>query len=444
MLFLAIVFEEERTTFLDLSFHMFVQATTGKVAIQNYRFVSVITQWIPTQLFNAEVNMKTVQLVYSLMFPLFYGAVWAFTHFVLKAKQWALAWALMWLTFASHTHFWIQSELPQGLAVFIVALGLISYQPDRKWMKVLAKAILALSLLTVAFAHPLLLIPVTFCFGFLWLQKEHDKKLIKQVASVYYFSFLLKSLVFRSPYDASAGGGIKVGLMTLLELEIPYAAPHFFENLANTYYLFLVVTALGIWLLWKSGQKQVAAWTLAALGAQLAIVTLSYSTEVTPDFYRENLYLPAGFIGAVGFSFGVFNMKIQRVPVITSILLITVLMFRMLHISWIGDSVYAPRLLSLQALLDTHKETKVILKETPLLRERLILTWGTGYEAWVYSSRREKPTQGFLVHEDPAEIQWAIDDPSLLILQFHHPKFSELPKKYFTQPKESQKYRLID
>ena len=169
MLVLAFIFEEERTTFVDLAFHMYVQVTTGEVAIQNYRFLSAITQWLPTQLLNAEVEMKTVQLVYSLVFPIFYGAVWAFTHFVLKAKQRALAWALMWLTFATHTYFWIQSELPQGLAVFVLALGLMSYKPEKRWIDVLAKAVLPLLLLTVAFAHPLLIVPVTLvlaCFGY--------------------------------------------------------------------------------------------------------------------------------------------------------------------------------------------------------------------------------------------------------------------------------------
>lgn len=429
---------------MDIAFHLFEQATTEEVAIQNYRFVSAITQWFPSQLLDAGVDMKTVQLVYSLTFPVFYGSVWAFTHFVLKAKQWALAWALMWLTFATHTYFWIQSELPQGLAVFVIALGLMSYRPNKKGAKLAKKLLLPILLITVAFAHPLLVVPITFSFGLLWLLDQADKKLLLQSGVIYYLAYLIKALAFKTPYDAVAGGGIKIGLKTILRLEIPYSIPHFFESLATTYYAFFLVGILGLWLLWKAGQKLAVGWTLAAIVGHIGLVALAYSTSATPDFYIENLYLPAGFMAAAGLVYGMKFSERQSISVVPSIWILVFLVFRTGHVSWHGDTVYVPRLSHLKTMLDTHKEEKVIYRETPELREELIETWGTGYEAWVLSTRNQKPTQGFLVHKEPSDLQWAIDDPNRLILNFHQYLFEELPEHHFEQPKEGQAYRIVE
>lgn len=126
MLSIAFFFEEERTTFADIAFHMFEHATRGEVAIQNNRFVSAITQFFPMLMFKAGVGMKWIQLVYSLAFSVFYFLTWITIRFGLKSREWALAWALLWLTFATHTYFWIQSELPQGLAILCVALAIVS------------------------------------------------------------------------------------------------------------------------------------------------------------------------------------------------------------------------------------------------------------------------------------------------------------------------------
>ena len=443
MLLFGIVFEEERSTFADLAFHIYEQVTSGKVAIQNYRFVSVITQWIPTQLFSAGVEMKSVQLVYSIVFPVFYGAVWAFTHFVLKAKQWALAWALLWLTFATHTLFWIQSELPQGLAVLVIALGLLSYRTEKNWTPFVVKTALAILLVTVAFAHPLLITVVTFSFGLLWFLKPQSKRIIKLSAALYYFSFLVKAIIFRTPYDKSAGGGIKIGLTTLANFEIPYSIPHLFQNLTTTYYALFIIALLGIWWLWKSENHRSAKWTLAAIVGHFGIVSIVHSTSATPDFYFENLCLPAAFIATAGFAFGIQQAKLKAVSKTVSVVLVLFMIIRLGHVAWIGDNMYATRLEFLKEMIYRHAHEKVIYKETPELRDSLIITWGTSYEAWILSARNQEPTHCFLVSEDPAELQWAIDDPNHLILNFHQPLFSELPKGYFKQPDDKLKYRII-
>jgi len=444
MLILGLKFEEERTTFVDIAFHLYEQAATGEVAIQNYRFVSVITQWIPTQLLRAGVEMKFIQLAYSLIFPVFYGGVWAFTHFVLKAKQWALAWALMWLTFATHTYFWIQSELPQGLAIFVLALGLISYRKDKKWLEFAKQAFLAILLGTVAFAHPLLVVPVTFSFGLICLLGHVSKMQLLLPVAIYYPVYLIKTLALKTPYDAVASGGIKIGIKTLLRFEIPYSIPNFFANLATTYYAFFFVGIIGIWLLWRAGFKLAASWTLAAVVGHIGLVALAYSTSATPDFYIENLYLPAGFMAAAGLTYGVKSFEIKSISKKPSIYILIFLVLRIGHIGWTGETVYTQRLTQFKTMLSKHKNEKVIYKETPELRERLIETWGTGYEAWVLSARNKKFTQGFLVHKDPKEIKWAIDDPNRLILNFHQYLFDELPKQYFKQPKRGQQYRIIE
>ena len=444
MLAYGVLFEEERTTFADLAFHLYQQVNTGQVALQNYRFVSVITQWLPVQLLNGGVEMKIVQLVYSLVFPVFYGTVWAVTHFVLKAKFWALAWTLMWLSFATHTHFWIQSELPQGLAILVLALGLISYKTEKDWTPLLIKIALSILLITVAFAHPLLIVPVTFSLGFLWLLKRVNRATIRFSATIYMIALILKTVAFWSPYDKSAGGGIKTGLTSILNLELPYSIPHFVENLGTSYYAFSILTLLGIWLLWKSGNRLSAAWVFVSVIGYIGIVSLVHSTSATPDFYFENLCLPAAFMAAAGLAVGIERTKIKMISPILSTIFVLFIIFRLNHVAWIGNEVYTTRLAFLKEMVYRHAGKKVIYQETPELLDSLIITWGTGYEAWLLSARNKSPTHCFLVSDQPAELQWAVDDPTRLILQFHQPLFSELSKQYFEQPNDKIKYKIID
>ncbi len=442
----AIFYTEARTTFVDIAFHLFEQATTGKVAIQNYRFVSGLSQVVPTYLINHGASMATVQLAYSLVFPLLYAGTWALLYFVMRARAWALGWALTWLAFATHVHFWIQSELPQGLAVLTLAMALVGCEPRARWAQVLAKAALPLLLFTAAFAHPLLVVPASFGFGLIALLQVRNSDIVWSTAGAagLYFSFYwVRSTFFSTSYDEAAGQDLEVMITGLLGGDVPYAITHLLHNLVLVYYAFVLVAALGVYFLWRSGAKLAAAWSTAAVVGHLLLVALSYPTDYTVDFYIENLYLPAGWMAGVAFAFGWQRVNGYAAPAYAVAGVAVLGLIRVVHILYFGQTLYQPRLDFLEEELATYREQKVFRVETPELTERLIMTWGTPYEAWVISAREGRPTQGYIVHVDQNAYRWALDDAGRCVMTFTQPIFDELREDLFANPDSSATYVVV-
>ena len=439
---LAVAFHEARTTFLDLAFHLYEHATTGEIAIQNHRFVSALTQWVPVTLLEGGLEMRWVQLAYSLAFPVLYGLTWLALRWPLRSPAWALAWILPWLTFVTHDHYWIQSELPQGLAVVTLALALVGCRPRRPAYRILAKAALPLLLFTAAFAHPLLVVPMTFALGFLALMRLAPKQEIAAGALVYYGAYAVRALFFATEYDGQAGNPAE-GLLGFVRGDLPSSIPTLLTNLGALYYGFVTVLALGSWLLWRGGWRWAAVWTLGAVGGHLALVAVSYPGPDVAAFYIENLYLPAGWMAAVGLAFG-WAATGWAAPKPAIVWLIAALaLARLGHIAYVGLDTYQPRLRRLTADLERYADQKTFLVKTPDLTAAYIMTWGTGYEAWVWSARRGLPTRGFLIAEAPQNFAWALNDPDRLVTEFLMPRFDELPARYFANPDTTRGYRVV-
>ncbi len=442
MLVIGIVFEEERTTFVDIAFHLFEQARTGEVAVQNHRFVSALTQYLPTKMLAAGAPMARVQLVYSLSFPLYYGCIWAFTAFVLRSRVWALAWALTWLTFATHTHYWIQSELPQGLAVLTVALALIGCRPQRKWASVLVQAGLPLLLLTVAFAHPLLIVPVTASFGLLWLVDKPKRGAVLAAALTYYGAYWIRATFFSTGYDDAAGVGAGEVVRGIFAGNIPYAIPHLAANMISTYYAFAAIALIALLALWGARQRLAALWIGAAIGGHLLLVAVSYPGPTVTDFYIENLYLPAGFMAAAALAVAWKACNYPQLTMRLGIAVMVLASLRLAHVYAQGSSLYAPRLAYLQEQLLHYRGQDVAIQETPKLTQRLIMTWGTPYEAWVQSSRYGRPLQAYLVHPAIEHYRSALEANNNVIFTFHQVPRAELPAHY-AQAVKPLNYRLF-
>lgn len=437
MFAVAIAFWRERTVFVDIAFHLYLQATTGEVAVQNFRFVSAATQWLPTVLLRGGVDLPTVQLAYSLVFPALYFGVWAIVRFGLRSPTWALAWALTWLTFATHTYYWIQSELPQGLAALTLALPLVTCTPRAAWARAVLAAATPLLLLVVAFAHPLLIVPVTACFGLLWLERPYWDRFwaVAPAAAVYYMCYWLRAAFFSTSYDAAAGEGWRGGVASVLAGEVPFSVRELIGGLGMEYVAFTLLVALAVFGFWRAGHPLAAAWAVASVAGHLALVALSYPTSQTRAFYIENLYAPAAYVAAAAFSLAWVGGRGERpVPRWVAGLAFASSLARAAVVVAFGTLVYVPRLAALEELLGRHADRKAIARNTPALRDRLIMTWGVPFEAWVLSAGRNLPTQGFLLADDPARYRDQLGRPGIFVGAWTSPEFASLPAAYFRDP----------
>ncbi|WP_190242478.1 hypothetical protein [Hymenobacter lapidiphilus] len=170
LLALAWHFYVERTAYYDLAYHLFYYLKDKALFVQNRRFAAIVTQ-LPTLLaIKAGLPLDVVMRLYSVAFIGYYLAVLLACAYWLRNEQVALVMALCYVLLTSHTFYWAQSELPQGLAALLLYYAGISRQlPLQRRFSTLALA----TLIPVAiFAHPLLLLGFLFMWSYDWLLNQ--------------------------------------------------------------------------------------------------------------------------------------------------------------------------------------------------------------------------------------------------------------------------------
>lgn len=451
---LAIVFYLERTVFIDIAFHAVTILKKKTLFIQNQRFVALFSQIFPLAAQGLHFSLKGVLMAYSVGFMIYYAAIFVACTAWLKQWQMGLVMLLLSTLLVTDTFYWVQSELPQGLAllVFTFALLLRGRTPDglKGWQLGLLFGLW----FTVVFAHPMLVFPILFLLLF-FAEKNaetariHPKLLI---ASAVFAGIILliKNKVFGpAGYDVNAMGRAN-NLRNLF--------PHYFNLQSNRdllhwclgdYFLlplaFLAVTGFYFWQ--KKWYKLLI--TGGFFLGYLLLVNVSFANGDN-RFYIENLYLPLVLLLAVPFAFDLlpyFLAQQQGNPVrikwafgVLSILLaVRLLQIGVAHQSWTARLDWERELLSTTANLP---QPKIILPESQVPMDKLIMTWGSSFEFMLLSSL-ESPdqTRMITIDEDPAHLQWATDQRRSVITEWEVWKYEELPKRYFN-PQDTSLYEV--
>ena len=247
---------------------------------------------------------------------------------------------------------------------------------------------------------------------------------------------------FSSAYEMSAAHPGR-GLLWLLFEEVPPSLARLPADFVTAYYATALALVAAVGLLARQGHRGAAAWTAACCLGHLLLVALSNPVVGPAAFYIENLYLPAAWMAAVGLSFCVAAVGPLAPKPAVSIAIAALVIARFGQIVHVGLDTYRPRLERLGADLERYADQKTLLLETPELTEAYLMTWGTGYEAWVWSARRGLPTRGFLIAPSAEPLRWALNDPERLVTKFLMPRFAELPPRYFANPDPERGYRVV-
>lgn len=189
---LSVLYYKERTVFIDIAFHLFQILKDGTFAIQNNRFVAFVTQLIPLTGSSLQLSLSNIALLYSLSFTLLHFTTFAIIGQLLKNIKVAVAFLLFSVLMTTHTFFWIQSELPQGVAflfIFIALFDNILHKDKIPEYFILAATIL---LVTITFSHPLILFACLFLFVFYYLSFPGKRKFIVYSGITYLTLYLLR------------------------------------------------------------------------------------------------------------------------------------------------------------------------------------------------------------------------------------------------------------
>lgn len=167
----SMVVWKERFFFCDATFITFNILKYQMFYIQENRYGSFMTQMIPYFGEKLGVPIGVIIKAYAFSFNFFYFIV---ILIVYRCRQYALAviMPMYYVLIVSDTWYWTNNEIHQAIAWMFVLFSVVMLIGEKKspWFLVLP-VFLALAFLTI-FTHFLVLIPLTFLWGFLWLRKE--------------------------------------------------------------------------------------------------------------------------------------------------------------------------------------------------------------------------------------------------------------------------------
>lgn len=443
LIIMAIIFYQERTVFVDIAYHMFHILKDDTFAIQNFRFGAIFTQLIPLVGGKLQLSLDTIMLLYSAGFIVYYFICYAICGSVLKQYGLALVLLLGNILFVTDTFFWIQSELPQGLAFMMVVLSLVNYsksKPDNPWLLSLVFA----GGVTVAFFHPLLLFPLGFIFLYSLLNSELflNKKLFLSFFIFYLLIVVIKTIAFKTPYDNTAFSGVKNFLTLFPDYFTIDSNKVLLKNFITKYYWIPVVS---IWLVVVYVSKK--EWLklgllVVAVTGYFLLINVSYPSGAT-DFYIENLYLPIGIMLAVPLVYDIFPVLSFRNKNMPILLIATIITTGLLRI-FIHSDPYVARLEWGKGILNKYEGKKVLMHSSEAPMDTLLMTWGTPYEFWLLSTAEKGTSASIAILDDIEGVKWAAGNKQDFITQWGVFNYKDLPKTYFKFSDTTSSYILME
>jgi len=420
---MAVLFYLERTAFVDISFHIFYILKDGYFAIQNFRFGSFVTQAFPLVTSYLSLPLNYIMLSYSLGFALVY-----WVHFNLQFRidyKYGLVMLMLSTLMVNDTFYWIQSELPQGLAFLCLLLAFLSYYSKKKKAFFFYPSFIFLIFIT-SFIHPLVLFPFLFGVTFLYIKREIDADMFLGATLSYLVFFGIKTLFFATSYDSQSMEGINNIFILFPSYFTLDSNIQFLSDLITDYYLVLIGLILVlVYYLFKERFFLFFLVFLFFVGYAF-LVNISYP-QGAAKFYMENLYLPLSIFVAFPLAFDLFPSIGFKY---FGFILLLGCLLRCTHI-YCQNTPYSERVDYLLEMIDSCSEDKVIRAPSEEEEKILQMVWATPYEIWLLSTIKTGETKSMVLIDNPEELNWARDRNKSFITKWGVFDYENLPERYF-------------
>jgi hypothetical protein len=441
MLVLSAVFYKERIIFLDTAFTIFHIVKDSSFSIQVYRFGDFFTQLFPVIGRKAGMSLNFITLSYSVGFIAYYFTCYLICGSILKQRRFAVVILLLNILFVSDTFYWITSQLPQGMALFVVLLACVA---DKQFpLKPVQQIILICITVLVAFYHPLMIFIVVFTILFFNGRADvfPDKRIVYYLGMIYLIAVILKATVFKSVYERHALGGLKNFILLFPDYLSLYSNGHFLQSwLTKYYWIPLIFICIAVYYVHTKEWKKLVLFTCYFMG-YTALINICYPDESTPDFYIESLYLPLGYFLALPLVFDVSNRKYIRTEPVLGVFILIILSGCMRL--YTTHHKYTKRLNWERNFLVSNIDAKIIIDKKKADAGILQLLWGTPYEFWLLSTIEQDKSASIIIDEQPETRQWADQHNKSLIVNWNIYPYSILDPRYFRMTDTVTTYQII-
>ena len=456
LLVLAWHFYLERVAYYDLAYHLFNYLRNPQLFIQNRRFVAAVTQLPTIWAVRAGWSIDHLLRLYSVVFALYYLAVFVISAKWFKNEQVALVVPLLFVLLASRTFYWAQSEMPQTLAALLLFYAGVSRQAPLPWR--LGTLALAALVPVFIFGHPLAIFPFLFVWAYDWLLNRRWRD------GAYYGLLALGLLTYYYRSSLIPPGSYEANSNTFIP-NLKQYYPHYldlgsfaeFWHLCRTNFLLLpillgLLTGYYLWLRsWLAGLRLGLLWAFVA--GYAFVISVSFPGYVEPT-YLENVFFPLAIFVGVPFALELLPALESRLgrrgPLLATGLLGVVLAVRLFMLYHIHEpyTAYQQWLARTLAYTRQFPERRFLFDDVNIDPTRLRAGWpwwATSYETILLSSRPSPDSAQvlFITNELP-RFSAAGKAPGIFLGVFDNLPSWDLPANYFRLANNEASYQVLN
>jgi hypothetical protein len=436
---LSVQFAAERIAFGDAAYQLFTILRTKDFAIQVMRFGACCSQLFPLVGSWLHLDLKSIIFLYSISFEVVPFAIFLMLILYFDNIRLAIVLLLFKTLITTHTFFWVQSELLQGVPFLILFIAWLEHKIVSRF-STKQFVIFFVFHLTLVFFHPLLLFPFLFCLSYiLFFNTEgYFKKTVSTSLLLFIVISVIKTLLIKNTYDRSATSGLKNFL-----IHFPYylntpSNKDFIRFCVSEYYLLPLLTlilfiGLAIQRKWK-----LFAYTLLFIGCYFLMIQITnYNSELF-HFRIESFYLPivAMLSMVLVYEFNTHcHFKTLILPV--NIVAICCFFYRIEK----KATPYAAQVEWNRKFITQHSNEKLVVDGKHLPSDTIMLPWTFTYQTWLISTVENGKTVSCLSTNDPHAFDWALSKKEEFITPWGNFEHKKMNQKYFIFADDSIGYK---
>lgn len=393
---LSVLFYKERMLFVDPCWIVFNIINTGTFCIAEHRYGAFITQLYPVIGVHLGWSLRSILIIYSASFYIFYLAAAIITGYVCR-QHWLSILLVIYLTlFVSDVYYWPNNEVHQGVAWMVLFLGYYIYTVQRTQTNIIQHIVLFLLAFLSIFSHLIVVLPFTF----LWLYYhivQHIKleSLLKNRLFIWY-SLLIAALVGARYLLSSSGwyDSIKlqrihdISLLAIIQSFSSGQSQSFLQLLLNNYWIILPFFLFGLLFLLKNKRYFKLALLMIYTATYYVLICITYPDAFGRSlrFYMESEWMALSIIMMAPFVIDMIPAFRQK-SLATSLLVIifSIRMFYILQSFPYFNARYTA-LEKITAHLQAQDIKKaLIVQDTNTSDSIFIMDWGLPAESMMLS-----------------------------------------------------------
>lgn len=446
----SLAWYKQRMLFIDPAWIVYRIIDTRNFCIAEHRYGAVATQVVP--LIGAYLHwpMRTILMLYSASFYVFYLIVMLIAGTAYGHRAFGILLALYLLLMVSDNFFWPNNEVHQGIGWMFLALAIFFGKRGRQQWRVWEYALFPTCLFLAIFSHFIVIIPLCFLWIFCLLDNTAQPRSRYRIAQVVAGSacilvlFLVKYELGRNSwYDGGKLAAVKT--LSLQAIVASFTNGHarmiavlFLKN----YWLLILIFIVGLMILASEKKYLQALLTIGFATGYFSLICMTYPEPFRPElrYYIESEWVALTIIVAAPAVFYVLP-KMRGAMAVAAMLLVCAI-----RLAYICDAYgfFNRRLMLLSSLTKSlhqaHISKAVITMDGHARDIVFYMDWGTPVESMMLSDLKGYTRQITFKIVGP---EYVLPQPNktLFLNCFGTDSIKAVDARYF--PVDSSAYRVL-